>query len=167
MSNTDYLPRLEYGAKMVLPERDNYSYNPPWGVTKSDISGTLSRLGRSAFGGPAQVSCTIQLYSPAMLQWWDDFYNLEIAEGSKRFVMQLFVNGLIQEHVVQIVSNPSSSVVGWKGSVDLQLQAVPVIDRCAMASRLLITKCQGDYAACYLKQIIDTGLLLNNAWTPE
>ena len=48
MSNTDDLPRLEYGAKMVLPERDNYSYSPPWGVTKSDVSGTLSRLGRSA-----------------------------------------------------------------------------------------------------------------------
>ena len=29
MSNTDDLPRLEYGAKMVLPERDNYSYSPP------------------------------------------------------------------------------------------------------------------------------------------
>ncbi|RTA29640.1 hypothetical protein e2701_00053 [Klebsiella phage e270.1] len=167
MANTDDLPRLEYGGEMVRPARDNYNYNPPWGATKSDIAGTLSRLGRSAFGGPADVSCTVQLHSPAMLQWWDDFYNLEIAEGTKRFVMELFVNGFIQEHVVQIVSRPAAVTVGWKGSIDLQLQAVPIIDRCAMASRLLITKCQGDHSSCYINDLIELGLSLNNAWTPE
>ncbi|EDK7779768.1 hypothetical protein CKS97_19880 [Salmonella enterica subsp. enterica serovar Java] len=167
MATTDDLPRLEYGGEMVLPERDNYSYSPPYGVTRSDISGTLARLGRSSFGGPADVSCTIQLATPAMLQWWDDFYNYAIAEGSKRFVMELFVNGFIQEHVVQIVSRVTANTVGWKGSVDLQLQAVPIIDRCAMASRLLITQCHGNNAACYLNRIIEVGLLLDNAWTPE
>ncbi|HFW5086759.1 TPA: hypothetical protein ACIBVD_001799 [Salmonella enterica subsp. enterica serovar Javiana] len=167
MATADDLPRLEYGGEMVLPERDNYSYSPPYGVTRSDISGTLARLGRSSFGGPADVSCTIQLATPAMLQWWDDFYNYAIAEGSKRFVMKLLVNGFIQEHVVQIVSRVTANTVGWKGSVDLQLQAVPIIDRCAMASRLLITQCQGNNAVCYLNGIIEVGLLLDNAWISE
>lgn len=164
---TDDLPRLMYGGEMVLPERDSYSYNPPWGVVKSDIAGTLSRLQRASFGGPANVSCSVQLYSPAMLQWWDDFYNYTIAEGSKRFLMRLFVNGLIQDHVCQIVNQVQSDVVGWKGTVQLQLEAIPVIDRCAMASRIIITQCQGDRALCYLHEIIDVGLLLNNAWAPE
>lgn len=164
---SEELPRLMYGAKMVLPERDSYSYNPPWGVVKSDIAGTLSRLQRASFGGPAIVSCTIQLATPAMLQWWDDFYNYTIAEGSKRFLMRLFVNGLIQDHVVQLVNQLQSDVVGWKGSVQLQLEAIPIIDRCAMASRLIITQCQGDNSACYINGIIETGLLLNNAWAPE
>ncbi len=164
---SDELPRLMYGAEMVLPERDSYSYIAPWGVVKSDVAGTLSRLQRASFGGPAVVSCTVQLATPAMLQWWDDFYNFTIAEGSKRFLMRLFVNGVIQDHVVQIVSQAQSNVVGWKGSVQLQLEAVPIIDRCAMASRLLITQCQGNNSACYLNDIIDLGLLLNNAWTPE
>ncbi|AGF89331.1 hypothetical protein SP069_00255 [Salmonella phage SP069] len=167
MANTDDLPRLEYGGEMVRPDRDNYSYVPPYGVTRSDIAGTLSRLGRSSFGGPATVSCTVQLATPAMLQWWDDFYNFAIAEGSKRFVMELLVNGFIQEHVVQIVNRVTANTVGWKGSIDLQLEAVPIIDRCAMASRLLITQCQGNNSACYLKGIIEIGLLLDNAWTPE
>lgn len=167
MVNTEDLPRLQYGGEMVRPERDNYSYNPPYGITKSDIPGTLSRLGRSSFGGPSDVSCTIQLSTPAMLQWWDDFYNYSIAEGSKRFVMELLVSGFIQEHVVQIVNRPTANTVGWKGSVDLVLQAVPIIDRCAMASRLLITQCQGDQSACYLQDIVELGLLLDGKWVIE
>jgi hypothetical protein len=164
---SEELPQLMFGGQMVLPERDSYTYNAPWGVVKSDVAGTLSRLQRATFGGPATVSCVVQLATPAMLQWWDDFYNFTIAEGSKRFLMRLFVNGLIQDHVVQIVNTTQSNVVGWKGSVQLQLEAVPIIDRCAMASRLLITQCQGDNSACYLNDIINLGLLLNDAWLPE
>lgn len=164
---TDDLPRLMFGGEMVRPERDSYNYNAPWGVNASNIDGTLSRLNRRSFGGPANVSCAVQLHSPAMLQWWDDFYNYTLAEGSKRFLMELFVNGFIQEHVVQIVSRTSSDVVGWKGIIQLQLEAIPIIDRCAMASRLLITQCQGDHSACYLNDLIELGLLLDDAWTPE
>lgn len=163
----DELPQLMFGGEMVLPERDSYSYNPPWGVVKSNIAGTLSRMQRATFGGPALVSCNIQLHSLAMLQWWDDFYNYTIAEGSKRFLMRLFINGFIQDHVVQIINQPQSTVVGWKGSVELQLEAVPIIDRCAMASRLLITQCQGDYSACYLNDLINLGLLLDGLWVVE
>lgn len=158
------IPDLRYGGEMIRPQRDNYNYTPPYGIVKSNIEGTLSRLGRSSFGGPAQVSCTIQLNTPSKLQWWDDFYNYTIAEGSKRFNMELFVNGIIQTHVCQIVSTPKINTTGWFGTVDLTLEAVPVIDRCAMASRLLITQCQGDYSSCYLSEIIETGLLLNDAW---
>ena len=90
----DELPELRYGGEMVRPERDSYSYTPPWGVTKSNIEGTLSRLNRRSFGGPANVSCVVQLNSPAKLQWWDDFYNYTIAEGSQRFASRTDLRSL-------------------------------------------------------------------------
>ncbi|AXH72114.1 MAG: hypothetical protein [Siphoviridae sp. ctdc_1] len=158
------LPELRYGGEMVRPERDSYSYTPPWGVTKSNIAGTLSRLGRSSYGGPAMVSCAVLLGNPARLQWWDDFYNYTIAEGSKRFLMELFVNGIIQPHVVQIVATPKVNTIGWHGGVDLTLEAVPVVDRCAAMSRQVMMPCYGDKTAYMVGQIIEVGVILNGVW---
>ena len=160
----DELPELRYAGEMFLPERDSYSYVPPWGVTKSNIAGTLSRLGRSTFGGPANVTCTLTLNSPAKLQWWDDFYNYTIAEGSKRFAMDLFVNGVIQTHVVQIVSAPKITTVGWHGTVDLTLEAVPVFNRCAAQSRQIMMPCYGDKTGYIVNQIIDVAEMLDGVW---
>lgn len=160
----DELPELRYGGEMVRPERDSYSYTPPWGVTKSDIAGTLSRLGRSSFGGPAVVSCTLELGNPSRLQWWDDFYNYTIAEGSKRFLMELYVNGYIQSHVVQIVSTPKITTIGWRGQVDLNLEAVPIIDRCAAKIRQIIMPCYGDKTSYIIGQIIEVGQMLDGVW---
>lgn len=159
----DELPELRYGGEMVRPERDSYAYTPPWGVTKSNIEGTLSRLNRRSFGGPANVSCVVQLNSPAKLQWWDDFYNYTIAEGSQRFAMELFVNGIIQIHVVQIVGTPKVTTIGWHGTVELTLEAVPIFDRCAAASRQIMMPCYGDKTAAAVAGIIEVGQLLNNA----
>lgn len=158
----DELPELRYGGEMVRPERDSYSYSQPWGVTKSNIAGTLSRLGRSSFGGPAMVTCTVELGNPARLQWWDDFYNYTIAEGSKRFLMEIFVNGVIQLHVVQIVSTPKVTTIGWRGTVDLNLEAVPIVDRCAAGGRQIMMSCYGDKTGYIIGQIIEVGQLLNN-----
>jgi len=160
----DELPELRYAGEMFLPERDSYSYVPPWGVTKSNIPGTLSRLNRSTFGGPAKVSCTLTLSNPAKLQWWDDFYNYTIAEGSKRFTMNLFINGVIQTHVVQIVELPKVNTIGWHGTVDLSLEAVPVFNRCAAMTRQLIMPCFGDKSASAIQEIIKLGELLNEVW---
>lgn len=157
----DELPELRYGGEMVRPERDSYSYTPPWGVTKSNIEGTLSRLNRRSFGGPANVSCTVQLNNPSKLQWWDDFYNYTIAEGSQRFAMELFVNGIIQVHVVQIVGTPKVTTIGWFGTVELTLEAVPIIDRCAAQIRQIMMPCYGDKTSLVVNQIIAVGQLLN------
>lgn len=161
----DELPELRYGGAMFLPERDSYSYVPPWGVTKSNIAGTLSRLGRSTFGGPANVSCMLTLSSPAKLQWWDDFYNFTIAEGSKRFLMELFVNGVIQTHVVQIVAAPKVETIGWHGTVSLTLEAVPVFNRCAAQSRQIMMPCYGEKTGKMINEIISLGEILNNTDT--
>lgn len=165
----DELPELRYGGEMVRPERDSYSYNQPWGVTTSNIPGTLSRLNRSTFGGPANVSCVVQLNNPSKLQWWDDFYNFTIAEGSQRFAMELFVNGIIQVHVVQIVGRPKVTTIGWHGTVELTLEAVPIFDRCAAESRQIMMPCYGDKTAAVVADIIVTGQLLNfgTDWIPE
>lgn len=160
----DELPELRYGGEMVRPERDSYSFSEPWGVTKSNIAGTLSRLGRSSFGGPVNLSCTVLLSNPAKLQWWDDFYNYSIAEGSKRFVMELLINGVIQSHVVQIVSAPKVNTIGWHGSVDLTLEAVPIINRCASMSRQVMMPCYGDKTAYMVNQIVEVGLMLDGVW---
>lgn len=159
------LAELKYGGSYVLPDRDSYVFNEPYGVRSSSVAGTLNRISRGIIGGPFSLTVTIQLNSPSMLVWWDDFYNFTITEGSKRFKMMLLLNGIIQEHVVQITAVPQVSTPGWKGTVQLKLQAVPApMDRCAAASRQLIMQCQGDYSACYLQSITDLGLLLNEAW---
>lgn len=165
----DELPELRYGGEMVRPERDSYSYNPPWGVNASNIPGTLSRLNRATFGGPANVACVVQLNNPAKLQWWDDFYNYTIAEGSQRFAMELFVNGIIQVHVVQIVGRPKVTTIGWHGTVELTLEAVPIFDRCAAMSRQIMMPCYGDKTAAVVADIIATGELLNfdTDWIPQ
>lgn len=165
----DELPELRYGGEMVRPERDSYSYNQPWGVTTSNIPGTLSRLNRSTFGGPANVACVVQLNNPAKLQWWDDFYNFTIAEGSQRFTMELFVNGIIQVHVVQIVGRPKVTTIGWHGTVELTLEAVPVFDRCAAMSRQIMMPCYGDKTASFVEEIVTTGTVFNfgTDWIPQ
>lgn len=157
------IPDLRYGGEMVLPQRDSYSYTPPYGANRSDIAGTLSRLNRATFGGPAEVSCTVQLNSLAKLQWWDDFYNYTIAEGSKRFNMQLFVNGIIQSHVCQIVAVPKVTTSGFFGTVELSLQAVPIFNRCAAMSRQVMMPCYGDKTNSIVTALADLGPLLNNA----
>lgn len=165
----DELPELRYGGEMVRPERDSYSYNLPWGVNASNIPGTLSRLNRATFGGPANVACVVQLNSPAKLQWWDDFYNYTIAEGSQRFAMELFVNGIIQVHVVQIVGRPKVTTIGWHGTVELALEAVPIFDRCAAMSRQIMMPCYGDKTASFVEEIVTTGTVFNfgTDWIPQ
>lgn len=163
----DELPELRYGGEMLRPERDSYSYTPPWGITKSNIEGTLSRLNRRSFGGPAMVSCTLILNNPSKLQFWDDFYNITIAEGSKRFVMELFVNGIIQPHVVQIVGTPQINTIGWHGTVNLNLEAVPIVDRCAAITRQIMMPCYGDKTGYVVGQIIELGQMLNGVWDNE
>lgn len=165
----DELPELRYGGEMVRPERDSYSYNPPWGVNVSNIPGTLSRLNRATFGGPANVACVVQLNSPAKLQWWDDFYNYTIAEGSQRFTMELFVNGIIKIHVVQIVGRPKVTTIGWHGTVELALEAVPIFDRCAAMSRQILMPCYGDKTASFVEEIVTTGTVFNfgTDWIPQ
>jgi len=160
----DDLPSLTYGGKMLRPERDNYSYTEPYGITKSNIAGSLSRLGRSSYGDPANVSCSYTLNTPMMLQWWSDFYEITISQGSKRFRADLLVNGVIQPHVCQIVGSPRVQTIGWTGSVQLQLEVVPIVDRCAAMSRQAVYACYGDRASVVVNEIINVGLLLNKAW---
>lgn len=158
------LPHLRYAGKMLLPERDSYSYTPPRGVVQSNIGGQLSRLGRANIGGPAMVSCTLFLNDPAMLQWWDAFYNYSIAEGSKRFQMRLFVSGFIRDHVVQLIDTPQVTTAGWYGTVQLSLEAVPINDRCFNQSVLYFYECYGSSTSCMVNDIIETGLFIDGRW---
>lgn len=160
----DDLPKLMYEGKMVRPVRDNYGYNPAYGVVKSDQPGTLPRMNRNIINGPSEVSCSIHLRDYLMQQWWDTFYYYTIAEGSKRFLVELLVNGIIKTHVAQIVSQPSISTVGWKGDVSLKLAVVPTRNRCFDISLSLLLPCYGSKTKSMICQIEETAKLFNNAW---
>lgn len=161
----DDLVELKYGGQYVLPDRDSYQFNEPYGVRSSNVAGTLDRITRGIIGGPFELTVVIQLKNPAMLIWWDEFYNYSIIEGSKRFKMMLLLNGIIQEHVVQLTSKPLVTTPGWKGSVQLKLQAVPVpSDRCTAISRQIFQQCYGDESKCMTDLITEVGLKLNGAW---
>lgn len=163
----DDLPKLMYGGAMVRPVRDSYSLRQPYGVTKSDVSGTLSRLVRTSFNGPSVVPCTIHLRDEGMMQWWDVFYEYDLAQGSKPFIAELLVNGLIKEHVCQIGEPPSISSPGWKADVSLTLEVVPVRDRCMDASLSLLLPCYGANTSCIIEQTIDIAKHLNGIWESE
>lgn len=163
----DDLPKLMYGGAMVRPVRDSYSLRQPYGVTKSDVSGTLSRLVRTSFNGPSVVPCTIHLRDEVMMQWWDVFYEYDLAQGSKPFIAELLVNGLIKEHVCQIVEPPSISSPGWKADVSLTLEVVPVRDRCMDISLSLLLPCYGANTSCIIEQTIDVAKHLNGIWERE
>lgn len=158
------IPEFKYGGEMLRPERDSYSYTPPWGVNKSNIAGTLSRLNRANFGSPATVTCSVILNNPSMLQFWDDFYEFTLAQGSKRFKMELFVNGVIQAHVCQIVAVPKVKTIGWHGTVSLTLEAVPIVDRCASAIRQEMMQCYGDKTSTVVFGLIEYAESLNGMW---
>lgn len=160
----DDLPKLMYGGVMVRPVRDSYSYQSAYGVTKSDTSGTLSRLVRTSFNGPSIVPCTIHLRDEGMMQWWDVFYEQSISQGSKPFIAELLVNGLIKEHVCQIVDRPSISSPGWKADVSLNLEVVPVRDRCMDISLSLLLPCYGADTSCIIEQTVDVAKQLNGIW---
>jgi hypothetical protein len=161
---TDDLPKLMFGGEYIRPERDSYTYTPPFNVRQSAVQGTFNRQGRDVIGGPASVSCNIKLRNPAILMWWDDFYNFEIYEGAGRFVAELFINGVIQPHVCQIISSVQSNTPGWHGTIQLKLQAIPIIDRCTSISRLMFIRCYGEDSLCFIKQLTNVALNLNNKW---
>lgn len=158
------LPDFKYGGEFLRPERDSYSFANPWGITSSSQAGTLNRLGRSVFGGPFEVQCSVMFNSPAKLVWWDDFYNYTIAEGSKRFNMELLVNGIIQTHVVQLMARPNLTTNGWSGTLNLSLQAVPIFDRCTAEARQMLQQCYGDCTKFMTDSITDLGKHLNGVW---
>lgn len=160
----DDLPKLMYGGVMVRPVRDSYSLRQAYGVTKSDVSGTLSRLVRTSFNGPSVVPCTIHLRDEGMMQWWDVFYEYALAQGSKPFIAELLVNGLIKDHVCQIVEQPSISTPGWKADVSLTLEVVQVRDRCMDMSLSLLLSCYGVNISCIIEQTIDVAKYLNGIW---
>lgn len=162
MSND--LPDFKFGGEFLRPERDSYSFNNPWGVTSSSQAGTLNRMERSVFGGPFELSCSVMFNTRAKLVWWDDFYNYTIAEGSKRFNMEILVNGIIQVHVVQLLSRPTLTTNGWSGTLNLSLQAVPIFDRCTAISRQMLQQCYGDCAKNITDTITEIGKHLNGVW---
>lgn len=163
----DDLPKLMYEGVMVRPARDNYGYNPAYSVVKSEQAGTLARMNRGVINGPSEVSCSIHLKDYLMQQWWDTFYYYTIAEGSKRFLVELLVNGIIKTHVAQIVNTPSISTVGWKGDVSLKLQVVPTRNRCFDISLAALLPCYGSKTKQMICQVEEVAKMFNNSWEPE
>lgn len=163
----DDLPKLMYEGVMIRPVRDNYGYNPAYGVVKSSQAGTLSRMNRGVINGPSDVSCSIHLKDYLMQQWWDTFYYYTIAEGSKRFLVELLVNGIIKTHVAQINGPPSISTVGWKSDVNLKLEVVPTRNRCFDISLAALLPCYGSKTKNMIYQVESVAKMFNNSWDPE
>ena len=162
----DDLPKLMYEGKMILPVRDSYSIRQPYGVVSTKQQGTLNRMNRSSYNGPSEISCSIHLKDYTMMQWWDVFYRYSIAEGSKRFVCELLVNGVVKEHVAQIISEPRISSPGWKAEVSLNLQVVPIINHnsCYNNSLIYLLGCYGSKTPCFIREVEETSKYLNGIW---
>lgn len=160
----DDLPKLMYEGKMILPVRDSYTIRQPYGVVSTKQQGTLNRMNRSSYNGPSEISCSIHLKDYIMMQWWDSFYRYTIGEGSKRFICELLVNGVIKKHVAQIISDPRISSPGWKADVSLNLQVVPVINRCYDQSMALLLTCYGSKTPCFIDNVENVAKYLNGIW---
>ncbi len=142
--STDFadLPRLFYRGSLLVPSRQSYRVQNPFGVRISNISGGFSRSASEHLGGASIIQAEYTLRDTAMLQFFQDFYYGTLLEGALTFRANLSVNNAELEEIACKIVAPVNfpQFAGFNATVTLNLEALPVIDYALSSARALLSE---------------------------
>ncbi|MBB5411909.1 hypothetical protein HDG34_005875 [Paraburkholderia sp. HC6.4b] len=138
---------------MIQPIQDSYTLTPTLGSLVTTLPGGMPRVMQQFIRQATPVQFTIVLNSPAMVQWFQNWWEFLLNEGSMPFVCALAINTPAPiNHVAVMTADPQYSVMlGYYAEVVLTVAAEQVlIDRDLALGRLLLWQIYGDDAARFL-----------------
>lgn len=148
------LPKLEFGGVALVPERDSYRVENPFGVRISNIEGGFSRSASDHMGGPAIVRARYFLNADEY-QYFQDFYYGVILEGALSFAADLVIaNNALETHACKIVGPVNfPTITGFNAEVNLMLEVDPAVNFDVASSRGVLTAIYGNNLGNFLNRI--------------
>lgn len=146
---TEEIKSLCFAGEPLLPDRDSYQLPLANGAIPSDLPGGPMRLRQNSLNNSVNVSVQYTL-NQLQTQYWLDLYYGELLEGAVPLRVRLDLNGtdLLDEtwYVATIVPGTASfAYTGIVNTLSVTYNAVPLVDRCVMKSRILLAEAFGGY----------------------
>ena len=128
-TDIDQLPKLKYAGGLLIPLRDGYGLDTPYGAKVSNATGGMPFIRRDTVNNAQQVTVSFELKDSTMVDWFMLFWKISTLEGSLPFVCLLSLGeSTPQEYVAVAVSAPVySEMRGFNSLVTFNVAAQKVV----------------------------------------
>lgn len=128
-TDIDQLPKLKYAGEFLIPLRDGYALDTPYGAKISTSIGGMPFIRRDTINNAQQVTVSYELKDPTMVDWFMMFWKISTLEGSLPFVCLLSLgDSEPQEYVAVSVSAPKYvEMLGFNSLVTFNVVAQKLV----------------------------------------
>lgn len=129
-TDIDELATLRFEGEYLVPLQAGYTLSGPYGALVTDVTGGMPSIRRNTVNNAQLVTATYDLPNPAMVAWFQMWYQLYTLEGSLPFKAMLSLGEATPEvYVVVALTAPVyNEFKGYDSTVTFQFAARKVVD---------------------------------------